>query len=53
MRARVLGANEDGVVMFSEMGFIPYSNEEQPAPGGRSRVVVQMRISLRGHQDND
>ncbi|OOG22804.1 GNAT family N-acetyltransferase [Thioalkalivibrio denitrificans] len=53
VRARIPGDNEDGVVMLSEMGFMPYSHEEHATPDGRSRVVVQMRINRRGHQDND
>lgn len=53
VRARVLGENEDGIVLFSEMGFIPYSNEERPGRDGRNHVVVQMRINRRAHEDND
>jgi predicted N-acetyltransferase YhbS len=53
VRTRVLGGNEDGLVLFSELGFIPYSTEEATGPGGRPRVVVQMRLVRGAHQDND
>ncbi|MFN2348874.1 MAG: GNAT family N-acetyltransferase [Thioalkalivibrio sp.] len=53
MRARVLGENEDGIMLCSELGFVPYSNEERIDPDGRRHVVVQMRINRREHEDND
>lgn len=52
VRARVLGDNEDGIVLFSELGFMPYSNEECPGPDGRERVVVQMRIDRRSYRED-
>jgi GNAT superfamily N-acetyltransferase len=55
VRASVPGEDEDedGMMLLSETGFMPYCSEERSGPHGRSRVVVQMRIDRRACDDDD
>ncbi|ACL72611.1 GNAT family N-acetyltransferase [Thioalkalivibrio sulfidiphilus] len=53
VRVRLLGENEDGIMLCSEMGFLPYSNEEHLGFDGRRHVVVQMRINRKQLEDLD
>lgn len=53
VRASVPGENEDGVMLLSETGFVPYCNEERTGPDGRSHAVVQMRIDRRAWEGDD